>query len=171
MTAQPPPLLPPYGRLDRHAVECVAAAARYYEVPELLLHAILQKEGGRVGSMNRNKNGSWDLGPAQINTSWLPLFARYGVGAQALRDDSCTNIFAEGWVLRYNANILANDWFKATVAYNVGPSTTTLLRSQIGYRYAVDVVHKWWDLYRYVASTQAGPIVSKPSPEEAASIP
>jgi soluble lytic murein transglycosylase-like protein len=165
---QPPPLLPPYGHLDRQAVECVAAAARYYEVPELLLHAILQKEDGRVGSQSRNRNGSWDLGPAQINTSWLPQFAQYGIDARALRDNPCTNIYAEGWVLRYNANLLANDWFKATVAYNVGPHAG---KSDIGYRYAVDVVHRWWDLYHYVAASRAGPIVSHPAPLESVSIP
>jgi soluble lytic murein transglycosylase-like protein len=169
-SGQPPPALPAYGQLDTQAVECIAAASRYYEVPELLLHAILQKEGGRPGSMTRNTNGSWDLGPAQINTSWLPLFARYGVGAQALRDDSCTNFYAEAWVLRYNANLLGNDWFRATVAYNVGPHKARGISSTIGYRYAVDVVQKWWVLYDY-ASHQAAALDFRPGDKNLAANP
>jgi len=149
------PLLPPYGHLDRRAVECAAAAARYYDVPELLLHAILQKENGRVGEMTRNKNGSWDIGIAQINSGWLPRFAPYGVGAQALRDNSCTNIYAEAWVLRYNANLVANDWFKATMAYNIGVKTRAPERLRAGYRYAVEVVNRWWKLHQYVTSAAA----------------
>ena len=163
IAALPPPLLPPYGHLDAQVVQCAALASRYYDVPELLMHAVLQKENGRRGTMTHNRNGTWDLGYAQINTSWLPLFSQYGVSARALRDDPCTNVYAEAWVLRYNANLLHDDWFRATVAYNVGPHPKSEAVQRIGYRYAVDVVNRWWGMQRYVA--QHPPVA--PAPPEA----
>ena len=149
-TALPPakPLLPPYGHLNQQSVECVAAASRYYDVPELLLHAILQKENGRVGTMSPNKNGTYDLGLPQINSAWVPLFAPWGIGLKELRDNACTSIYAEAWVLRYNANQVSNDWFKATMAYNVGVQTRVGGRLLTGYHYAVDVTQRWWKLHR-----------------------
>src|ERR1700676_426131 len=118
----PTPLMAPYGHFDRETVQCVANAAQYYAVPELLLHAILQKERGRVGQAVRNRNGTYDLGLAQINTSRLRDFAHYGVRLEQVRDDPCTNLYAAGYVLRLNVNLFGgNDWYRATMAYNVGP--------------------------------------------------
>lgn len=170
-TTLPPvqPLLSPYGNLDQQAVVCVAAASRYYNVPELLLHAILQKEHGRVGAASPNKNGTYDLGLSQVNSSWIPLFSNWGVGFKELRDNACTSIYAEAWVLRYNANQVASDWFKATMAYNVGVKTHASQRLLTGYHYAVDVTQRWWRLHREVlhenplsSNTLAVPAAFKP---------
>lgn len=163
-----PPSLAPYGQLDRRGVQCVAAAARYYRVPQLLMYAILWKEDGRVGMMQRNSNGTYDLGPAQINTSWLGLFSTWGITLQTLRNNVCTNVYAEAWVLRYNANKLNNDWFKATMAYNIGANARSPQVLRIGYRYAVSVIHIWWRLRSYVIRdpeillANRGPEVFKP---------
>ena len=166
LDAPPKPLVAPYGHLDREAVQCVANAAHYYEVPELLLHAILQKENGRVGQEVRNRNGSYDLGLAQINTVWLEHFAKYGVTREQLRDDRCTNLYAMGYVLRTNVNRYGgDDWFRAVIAYNIGPNgwKQNPGRYRIGYQYAVDVISKWHDMHGRVfgkASTATTAIAS-----------
>src|SRR5690242_6057677 len=119
----PTPLVAPYAHLDSESVQCIANAARYYQVPELLLHAIVQKEDGRVGQAVRNRNGTYDLGLGQINSSWAAHFAKYGVTVHQLLNDRCTNLYAAGYVLRLNANLLGgDDWFRAAMAYNVGLS-------------------------------------------------
>jgi soluble lytic murein transglycosylase-like protein len=144
------PSLPAYAHVTEDAVRCVAQASARYEVPELLLHGILMKEGGRMGQAVRNRNGTYDLGLAQINTSWVGHFARYGIRLEHLLYDTCTNLSASAYILKQNYNRLGGDWFKAIVAYNIGPNNWTASRYAIGYRYAVDVVRWWWGFQNWV---------------------
>ena len=128
---------------------CLARAAGYYHVPVLLLDAIVWQEGGTDGVGDRDPNGSYDLGIAQINTLWLPVFAKYGITASSLLDSPCENLYAAAYVLDTYAELGGWNWFRATMAYNVGPngwSNPVLYR--IGYRYASDVMRKWRVLYQ-----------------------
>jgi hypothetical protein len=79
MVPDVPPSVPPYAQLDQEAVRCIAQASSRYQVPELLLHAIVRKEGGRKGLAVTNKNGSRDLGLAQINTVWLKELQEFNI--------------------------------------------------------------------------------------------
>jgi soluble lytic murein transglycosylase-like protein len=158
------PSLPPYAHLDEQAVVCVAKAARYYDVPELLLHAILTKENGRTGKTSKNKNGSLDIGLAQINTVWLPHFAKYGVKFEHLLNDPCTNLYASAYVLKTNVNKFNGDWFKATVAYNIGPNNWTPGRYKIGYVYARDVTLRWHQLHNHVMQWRRSQGIESSSP-------
>lgn len=143
------PALPPYGHLTAQAVQCVADASERYQVPELLLHAILRKENGRNGHYSLNHNGTYDLGLAQINTTWLKEFGRYGIRPEHIMNNECVNVSLSAYILRYNWGRQQRDWFKAVVAYNIGNSKWTPNRYAIGYRYAKDVVNYWWGFYRY----------------------
>lgn len=84
---------------------CLMLASQTYSVPPAVLVGIYKAEGGKVGQQVRNDNGSYDLGPMQINTVWMPLLAeKWGVDehtAQAwVRDDACTNVGVAAWILR-----------------------------------------------------------------------
>lgn len=84
---------------------CLMLAAQTYSVPPAVMVGILQVEGGRVGQQVQNTNGSYDLGPMQINTIWVPELADYwGVdnttAARWIRDDACTNMGVAAWILR-----------------------------------------------------------------------
>ncbi|MCB1530369.1 MAG: lytic transglycosylase domain-containing protein [Rhodospirillales bacterium] len=85
---------------------CLMLAAQTYAVPPAVLVGIYQVEGGAVGqSVGPNDNGSYDLGPMQINTVWLPdLARRWGVSERTARrwvkDDPCTNMGVSAWILR-----------------------------------------------------------------------
>ena len=58
---------------------CMMLAAQTYSVPPAILVGIYKAEGGQVGQEVRNTNGSYDLGPMQINTVWMPeLAGRWG---------------------------------------------------------------------------------------------
>lgn len=142
--------LPPYGVLDQPAVQCIAEAAHRYEVPELLLHAIVSKENGRTGQCVRNRNGSQDCGLAQINTAWAPHFARYGIMQHHITHHACTNLTAAAYILKKYQIRKGGDWFKAVVSYNIGPNEWTAKRYPIGHRYAVDVIGRWQRLHSYV---------------------
>jgi soluble lytic murein transglycosylase-like protein len=141
--------LPPYAHVSQEAVQCAAQASLRYQVPELLLHAVVVKENGRMGQCVRNKNGTQDCGLAQINTSWVSHFAKFGIRLEHVLYDTCTNLNASAYILRDNYN-KKKDWFSAVVAYNIGPNNWTPARYQIGYRYATDVVRYWWGFQNWV---------------------
>lgn len=146
--------LPPYAHINKEAVQCVAQASLRYEVPELLLHAILVKENGRMGKCTKNKDGTYDCGLAQINTSWTQQFARQGVRMEHLVYDTCTNIQASAYILKANYLKKNRDWFSAIVAYNIGPNNWTPSRYAVGQRYGADVVRNWWGFQNWVDASQ-----------------
>lgn len=84
---------------------CLMMAAHTYSVPPQVLVGILHVEGGHIGQQVRNGNGSYDLGPMQINSLWVPQLAKsWRVPQQTawkwVRDDGCTNINVAAWILR-----------------------------------------------------------------------
>lgn len=88
---------------------CLFIASQTYQVPPAILMGIQTVEGGQVGQAVKNKNGSYDLGPMQINTIWIPELAKYWNVDQAtairwVKDDPCTNINVSAWILRQHIN-------------------------------------------------------------------
>ena len=74
-------------------------AAQHYNIHKEILNAILSVEGGRTGMKKRNSNGSYDMGPMQINSSWLPELRRRGISEYEVANDYCTNILVGTWIL------------------------------------------------------------------------
>lgn len=96
---------------------CIKQAAQRYQVDERLIHAIIQVESsGNPLALNRNANGSEDIGVMQINSSWLPVLGRYGIQRHHL-DDPCTNVHVGAWVLAGNIARYGHTW-RAVGAYN-----------------------------------------------------
>ncbi|MGB4057538.1 MAG: lytic transglycosylase domain-containing protein [Alphaproteobacteria bacterium] len=84
---------------------CLMLASQTYSVPPAVLVGIYKVEGGKVGQEVKNENGSFDLGPMQINTVWMPeLAGEWGVSKDTarkwVRDDACTNVSVAAWILR-----------------------------------------------------------------------
>lgn len=85
---------------------CLMLAAQTYSVPPAVLVGIYQVEGGKPGqAVGPNGNGSYDLGPMQINTLWIPELAdKWGVNNNTalkwVKDDPCTNMGVAAWILR-----------------------------------------------------------------------
>jgi soluble lytic murein transglycosylase-like protein len=100
-------------RFDR----CFLAAGRRYGVPPLLLKAIARQESGlNPAALNRNTNGSTDIGLMQINSSWLPALARHGVREADLQVP-CANILVGAWILGSNFRSMGRN-VQALGAYN-----------------------------------------------------
>ncbi len=92
---------------------CLMMAAQTYGIPPAVLLGIYQVEAGRVGQEVRNTNGSYDLGPMQINTIWIPeLAGKWGVSQttarQWVRDDPCINVDIAAWILKGHFNETKN---------------------------------------------------------------
>jgi hypothetical protein len=91
-------------------IECINRAAIAYHVPAPLIISVLKTENGRVGMANKNINGSYDFGPMQINSLWLPKIAPYGFTAHDLQYDACKNVEVGAWILSQNLNESGSWW-------------------------------------------------------------
>jgi hypothetical protein len=78
---------------------CVDAASARFRVPASLIRAVLDVEGGKMGRVSYNANGSYDIGPMQINSLWLPEVERRGGSLQLLLDHRCANVHFGTWLL------------------------------------------------------------------------
>ena len=97
--------------------ECFDSAAEYHHVNPVILKAIARVESGyNPNAINRNQNGSYDLGLMQINSIWFPKLRQFGVTAALLRDP-CTSIYIGAWILSGSMRQRGNTW-RAIGAYN-----------------------------------------------------
>lgn len=97
--------------------ECLSAVATRYELPVAILLGVLATEGGQPGQAVSNTNGTWDLGPFQINTCHVKQIADAGVSPALLLTDSCVNAAVAGWILRKERNRSRDIW-EAVGAYH-----------------------------------------------------
>ncbi|KXV18988.1 lytic transglycosylase domain-containing protein [Gluconobacter oxydans] len=84
---------------------CVIASAIRYDLPPRVLPIIQKVEGGAVGMVHQNRDGSADLGLMQINTRWVQTLADVAhlpatQTAARLVSDSCFNVAAAALILR-----------------------------------------------------------------------
>lgn len=83
-------------------LDCINQAALHYHVPATMIIAVMQIENGRNGDAIKNKNGSYDLGVMQINTTWLASLKKYGITRTALQNDACLNVDVGTWILAHS---------------------------------------------------------------------
>lgn len=118
---------------------CLMLASQTYNVPPAVMVGIMQIEGGRVGQqVGPNVNGTYDLGPMQINTMWLPDLARYWkvdktTAHSWVRDNGCVNMHVAAWILRQQLERTNGKLYSAIARYH---SATP----GIGDRYADKVI-------------------------------
>lgn len=79
---------------------CVKQASDYHKVPYAAVVSILAQEGGQVGRVSKNQNGSYDIGPMQINSIHLPRLKKFGVTEAQLKNNGCVNVYVGAWLLR-----------------------------------------------------------------------
>jgi hypothetical protein len=80
---------------------CIALISHFYHLPPRVLPSIRVVEGGQVGLVQPNTDGSADLGVMQINTRWIGPLARHtglpeNVVRQRLIHEPCFNIATAG---------------------------------------------------------------------------
>ncbi|CAB3805136.1 hypothetical protein LMG28688_06122 [Paraburkholderia caffeinitolerans] len=129
-------LLPAIALLIAPAVtraDCIDDAAAYRHISPRLVRAIAQQESGmRANAINVNANGSEDIGLMQINSSWLPKLARFGIQREHLFN-ACVNAYVGTWILASNFRQFGPTW-KAVGAYNATSSSRQLIYANSIYR-------------------------------------
>ncbi|MFT8933146.1 MAG: transglycosylase SLT domain-containing protein [Acetobacter syzygii] len=78
---------------------CAVNAASQYRISVPLFLGLLATEGGHVGQIVKNTNGTYDMGPAQINSSHLRELAAKGITRDQIINDGCLNIHIGAWIL------------------------------------------------------------------------
>jgi hypothetical protein len=102
---------------------CIYAAASVYHEPPAVLLILLNVEGGTLGSVSHNTNGTVDIGPMQVNQLWIPkLVAHWRADPQttyeALRDNFCANVEAGAWILRQGLDKAHGDFWGGVGYYH-----------------------------------------------------
>ena len=111
---------------------CFEEAGQRYNISPKLLRSIAQVESGlNPKAVNRNSNGSTDMGLMQINSSWLKTL---NVTPDDLMNDPCLNTMTGAWVLRQCIDRHGYTW-EAVGCYNAYSSHKRV-------NYAWKVFHK-----------------------------
>jgi hypothetical protein len=102
---------------------CMMAVSQFYHLPPRVLPSIQVVEAGHPGTISRNLNGTGDLGVMQVNSTWVPVFARSWhitprVVAERLIEDPCFNIAAAGAIMRIYLDESRGDVVQAVGYYH-----------------------------------------------------
>lgn len=100
---------------------CLMPAAQRHGVNPQILRAILQVESGmRPHVVNRNRNGSIDVGMAQINSIHFRELAQWGITPERLLDP-CVATHVAAWHLKRVMLRHGNTWFGVAAYHSVTP--------------------------------------------------
>jgi soluble lytic murein transglycosylase-like protein len=101
--------------------KCILEAADYHGVNPYLLRAILVVESQlNPKAINVNKNGTRDIGVAQINSIHLPVLQTHGIKENHLMD-ACVNTYVGAWLLRKQITRYGMTWFGVAAYHSVTP--------------------------------------------------
>jgi hypothetical protein len=102
---------------------CLQAAAELHQVPAGVLVLLLSVEAGRMGEVSQNTNGTVDIGPMQVNDTWVRKIARHWRASpeaayRALRDNFCANVEGGAWILRQALDEAHGDLWTGVALYH-----------------------------------------------------
>jgi soluble lytic murein transglycosylase-like protein len=104
---------------------CISAAADYHGVNPWVLRAILKVESDfNPSAVNRNANGTLDVGMAQINSIHFAELARWGIAPSNLMD-GCIATYVAAWHLARQIKTYGNSWFAIASYHSASPCQNT----------------------------------------------
>lgn len=99
---------------------CWVQAANHFDVDPLLLKAIAKVESSmNPKAINRNSNGTFDIGMMQINSIHLPRLESKGINKKRLINEPCLSVYVGAEILSGFIKQFGYNW-KAVGAYNAG---------------------------------------------------
>lgn len=126
--------------LQKAYAGCFVQAGEKYSLDPLMLEAIANVESSmRTGAINRNRNGSEDLGLMQINSSHLPRLLSKGITREKLLSDACLSVMTGAEILSGFIARFGYTW-RAIGAYNTGGGAG---RDPLSERYATKVASEY----------------------------
>ena len=103
--------------------DCINAASHAHHVSAVVLVLLLRVEGGRLGAVSQNTNDTIDIGPMQVNSTWVHKIAQRWRSSdeaafKALRDNLCANVEAGAWILRSGLDEAKGDLWEGVAFYH-----------------------------------------------------
>lgn len=120
---------------------CIENASQTYHVPSSIVLAVMRQEGGRVGAVTTNKNGTYDIGPMQINSSHLSFFAKHGISRDMLLNDPCVNVYAGTWMIANGMAHSGDFWRGVGLYHSATPVLNVSYQHSVWARY-LSLMHK-----------------------------
>ncbi|WP_407973183.1 lytic transglycosylase domain-containing protein (plasmid) [Burkholderia pyrrocinia] len=116
---------------DQARADCISDAAQLYNVNPDILRAIAYYESHlNPDALNRDANGTLDIGLMQINSVHLPTLRREGIGLAQLKDPA-VNARVGAALLRNEINRYGATWRAVGAYHSLTPS--------LNYQYAAAV--------------------------------
>ena len=129
-------LLPP---AVQARIVCSIQDAQRYGLPPAVMLAVAQIEGGRPGLAVRNTNGTYDLGPMQLNTAWLATLRPYGVDPRWALVGGCYPYQLAAWRIRGHLVRDRGDyWTRVANYHSRTPAQNRPYRAQV-----IDSAERW----------------------------
>jgi hypothetical protein len=102
---------------------CIMAAADAYRLPPAVLVILLNVENGRLGKVSQNANKTVDIGPMQVNDTWVRKIALHWRSSEsaayaALRHSFCANVEGGAWILRQAVDEANGDFWEGVALYH-----------------------------------------------------
>jgi hypothetical protein len=113
--------------------ECIRFNSQHFGIPELALEAILDVEGGKMCTVSKNSNGSYDLGLMQINTiNFSKIQKNYpDVTAKDIACKPCLNITLGAWLLSHRIKETKDIWTGVGNYHSKTPKYRTIYLKRI----------------------------------------
>jgi len=122
------PQLPPMS----DQVMCSIIAAVKYEIPANIVLAVAGQENGKPGQWNKNKNGTYDVGPLQFNTGYLVELNKYGITARDVEKGGCYSFDLAAWRIRgHILNDKGDLWTRVANYHSRTPSFNAIYRKLV----------------------------------------
>ncbi|WP_322881623.1 transglycosylase SLT domain-containing protein [Pandoraea sputorum] len=135
------------------SADCWFKAGQQHNIDPLLLYSIAKVESSlNPKAFNRNRNGTYDVGLMQINSSHLPWLSKVGITRESLVTDSCTSVMVGAQILSGFIAQYGYTW-EAVGAYNAGGRAD---RREHRQRYATKVWRHYVALKQAEKSRQPG---------------
>lgn len=146
---------------------CWREAAQTWGVPADLLYAIAKVESSLTPqAVNRShmaRSGTYDIGLMQINSTHLPVLARYGISESDLFD-ACTNLQVGAWLLAHNFARWGHSW-EAIGAYN---ASCTQLKGAACRKARSSYA---WRVYQHLPRSTSTPSAGQPTAQSQSPLP
>lgn len=100
---------------------CIVPAAKLHNVNHFVLRAILRVESKlNPSAINRNENGSLDVGIGQMNSIHFRELEKYGITPAHLKD-ACIGTYVAAWHLHKQIVRHGNTWFGIAAYHSSTP--------------------------------------------------
>lgn len=101
--------------------DCITQAATYHGVNSWLVRAIIDGESNfNERAFNRNKNGTVDVGVAQINSMHFKELSKHGIAPTDLWN-GCISSYVASWHLKKQVAKFGNTWFAVGAYHSTTP--------------------------------------------------